>query len=171
MHRHLELLAWRAHVIDMEDAINLIESAPPGASIEPSLPSIARLLEHRDEKTARDAFHALVGWAGFGPSLVPLLDAIPESRSDWGVPYRAWADSGPVPLAPIVDLADPLNPPEEVLDSSNTVALSMLVTEDIFKARPELQEQAMRGLPARLEDPDPVSKAGCRPAVLPAGHS
>ncbi len=97
--RHLELLTWRAHVLDVEDAIDLVKSAPLSTSNEAMIQSAESLLAHADENVADDAYRAFVSWAGFRAVLGQILDALPPERAAWALPYRYWQKEGPVPLA------------------------------------------------------------------------
>ncbi len=97
--RHLELLTWRSHVLDVEDAIDLVKSAPMSTSNEAMIQSAQSLLAHADENVAGDAYRAFVSWAGFRTVLGQVLDALPADRDAWALPYRYWQKEGPVPLA------------------------------------------------------------------------
>ncbi|MBM44392.1 MAG: hypothetical protein CMJ36_05215 [Phycisphaerae bacterium] len=144
--RHLELLTWRSHVLDIEDAIDITRSAPMSMSNEVMIQAARSLLAHPDEVVAGHAFHALVEWAGFRPVLDDVLDMLPMDRDAWARPYRYWQASGPVPL--------PMHP---VDGDEEMMGIEDLVLEEVRKQTLESDPDLRRNMAmAWLEDREPL---------------
>lgn len=146
--RHLGLLRWRAHVLDLEDAVALIEAAPLDAAsrhvVDPTLP----LLAHPDPAVAAEVFAALAAWAGMESRLEPVLDALPPERAHWSEPYRAWLTAGPRPI-----LIETITPYRSTDDS--TAIHHQLVLQAISLEELDRRDTSLGRIAARLDDPDP----------------
>lgn len=149
--RHLELLAWRSHVLDVEDAIELVETAPLDASTETVATPVLRLLAHGDPAVARQAFRTLSAWAGISPRLDIVLQGLPEDRTHWGDPYRQWLVCGRGPIR--VD--------EATAASFTTIARAGTTPDEVVVATLALAGTASRGdeQPViALDDPQPARR-------------
>ncbi|MAB82735.1 MAG: hypothetical protein CMJ24_04770 [Phycisphaerae bacterium] len=154
MTRHLQLLAWRSHVLDVEDAIELVETAPLDASTETVATPVLGLLAHGDPAVARRTLRTLAAWAGISPRLDVILRRLPEDRSHWGDPYRKWLGCGRRPLR-IDEAATPTFTTIDPLDAADTTPDMMVVTTlGIADSASRTDEEHEIG----LDDPEAVRR-------------
>ena len=148
--RHLHLLTWRAHVLDIEDAIVLIEAAPLDADPAHVVGPVQSLLGHPDPLVAEDVFNALVAWAGMHPRVHLVLDALPEARTAWGDDYRALLACGAQPIRIVSSSTTPYRATDADTDPADQVALAALMLEQL-----NVRRTSLGAISARLDDPDP----------------
>ena len=148
--RHLRLLTWRAHVLDIDDAIALVEVAPLDADPAHVVVPVQSLLDHPDPVVAQEAFRTLVAWAGMNPRLQQVLDRLPEARTTWGNDYRAWLDCGPEPIRIASNDTIPYRATNAGTDPADQVALGALMLEQIH-----VRQTSLGAISAKLDDSDP----------------
>ena len=146
--RHLRVLIRRGHVLDLEDVVQLIESAPLDAAAHHVIDPTVTLLEHGDPYTAAATFESLAAWAGIEPRLALVLDRLPEDRLEWGTPYRAWLEQGPAPIR--IDVTTPYRSTDEDTEPDDQLVVQTLMLDEIDRRNTSLGRIAIR-----LDDPDP----------------